>query len=339
MNPVLRFWNNYFKTNRELESDSWLRDRLNRHVVGTLLNTFPRAATKMFSFSNGELARRVCVTKEGGSYRVLRAMYRIDDPHGRGDLLNRLLLQSPAAKAARNRRTIADRLLEECLKQQPEDEPVLVLALGGGDGHIEAGSISRSPRQDIYYCSVDKDDKSIEDNRQVMERHGLAGRGFVFTGDVTEKTDLQAVVQAAKGRFGVNFNGFRIAACHGIAEYMDVDQPGNDTLARMLGAVHDCMLPEGNLIISHTDFHDRVRFMERGLLWRMRMRGLPELAEQIKKAGWQIIVCEHEPMGLITMCSAVKSDRAHRRIDSPSRLRHPKTKQPVEAEAKSLVIA
>lgn len=336
MNRVLHFWKEDCRIDRPLESDSWLRDQLNRHVVGALLNAFPRAATRLFSLSSGELAQRVCVAKEGGSYRVLRAMYRIDDPQGRGDLLNRLLLQSPAAKAARNRRSIAECLLEDCLKRQPDDAPVLVLALGGGDGHIEAGPISRSPRKDVFYCSVDKDDKSIEENRQVMERHGLAGRGFVFIGDVAEKTDLQAVLEAARQRFGVNFHGFHAAVCHGIAEYMDVDSPGNEILARMLAAVYDCGLPEGNLIISHTDYHDRVRFMERGLRWRMRLRGLRELAEQIEQAGWQLIVCEHEPMGLITMCSAVKSDRVQRRIDSPSRRLYPPAKQRVEAEARAI---
>ena len=320
MNPLLRFWNEQCQTNGRLESDSWLRDQLNRRLIGTLLNTFPRAATRLFAASNGELARRVCVSKEGGSYRVLRAMYKVDPPHDRGDVLNRLLLQSPAAKAARNRRMIAERLLDAAIASQPTDSPVLVLALGGGDGHIEAGPIARSPRQDIYYCSVDKDTKSIEENRQVMERHGLAGHGVVFTGDVTEKTDLQAVLESARRHFNARFDGVGVAVCHGIAEYMDVDLPGNDTLARMLGAACDCVKPEGRLIISHTDFHDRVRFMERGLCWRMRLRGMEELAEQIEKAGWQLIICEHEPMGLITMCAAVKSERPHVRVDGPSHM-------------------
>ncbi len=338
MNPVLEFWDKRYSVGRPLEVDSWLSRAVNRHVVGTLLNTFPRAATRIFAMSRGELAQRLCVDKEGGSYRVLRAMYEFNDPGRRGDVLNRMLMQSPAVKAARNRRSIAERMLDACLKNQPADLPILVLALGGGDGSIEASALARSPRRDVYYCSVDKDEKAIEENRQVMQRHGLAERGFVFTGDVAEKNDLQAVLDAARRRFDVPFDGVGIAVCHGIAEYMDLGLRGNDTLARMLTAVLACTRPEGNLVISHTDFHDRVRFVERGLRWEMRLRGMEELAAEIEKAGWQISVCEHEPMKLITMCLAVKSDRPYMRTDSPSQVRHPRVKQWVRANAHAAAV-
>ncbi|NLF07947.1 MAG: hypothetical protein GX594_08210 [Pirellulaceae bacterium] len=339
MNAVFEFWNEQYSVSRPLEVDSWLSRVLNRHVVAALLNTFPFAATRVFSMSRGELAQRLCVGREGGSYRVLRAMYEFNDPGRRGDIINRVFMQSPAVKAARNRRSIAERILEVCLKNQPADLPILVLALGGGDGHIEAGPIARSPRQDVYYCSVDKDDKSIEDHGQVMEQHGLAERSFVFSGDVTEKTDLHAVLEAARERFRVNFDGVRIAACHGIAEYMDIDQPENETLAKMLEAVHDCVSPEGNLIISHTDFHDRVQYMERGLQWKMRLRSMEELEAEIEKAGWQIALCDHEPMRLITMCLAVKSERQHRRIDSPSYIRRPHATRLIRAGSPSVAAA
>jgi hypothetical protein len=115
MNRLRQFWTEQYGVRRPLEADSRLVGLLNRRVVGKLLNACPRAATRMFALSRGELARRLCVDKEGGSYRVFHAMYRYDDPHGRGDLLNRLLMQSPAAKAARNRRSIAERMLEVCL--------------------------------------------------------------------------------------------------------------------------------------------------------------------------------------------------------------------------------
>ncbi len=127
-NHLLGFWNANYRFDRPLEGESRLSGVLNRQVVGRLLNTFPRAATRLFAFSRGELARRLCVRKEGGSYRVLRAMYEFNDPGRRGDLLNRLLMQSPAAKAARNRRSIAEGMLEMCLESQPAQVPLLVLA-------------------------------------------------------------------------------------------------------------------------------------------------------------------------------------------------------------------
>ncbi len=336
MKPLLHFWNKQYRIDPPLEDDTWFRDLLNRRVVGKLLNTFPRAATRLFARSRGELAQRLCVDMEGGSYRVLRAMYDFNDPDRRGDLLNRILMQSPAAKAARNRRALAEQMLGACLGEQPADAPLLVLALGGGDGNIEAGAISRSSRENVYYCSVDKDEKAVEENRRVMQRYGLAGRGFVFTGDVAEKHDLQAVLEGARRRFDVPFDGVGIAVCHGIAEYMDLGLPGNDTLSRMLKAVLACMREEGNLIISQTDFHDRVKFVERGLQWKMRLRDRKELEAELEKAGWQIALCDHEPMRLITMCVAVKSNRPYRRIDSPSYVRRPHAERPARGSSRAV---
>ena len=354
MNSLVEFWNEQCAVKRPLEGDSWLRRLLNRHVVGTLLNAFPRAATGMFSLSRGELARRVCVDKEGGSYRVFQAMYAYDDPRARGDLLNRLLMESPAAKAARNRRTIAQGMLEACLRDCPNSRvsengtvplgtkanagPTLVMAVGGGDGSLEAEVISRAANPNVYYCSVDKDETAVEANRRVMAQNGLAGKGFVFTGDVAKTNDFGAVVEAARRRFDVSFDGIGIAVCHGIAEYLDLGRRGNDAFARLLQGIRAAMRPEGSLVISHTDYHDRVKFVERGLQWQMRLRSLEELETEIQKAGWQIVVCEHEPMKLITLCLAVQSNRPRVRIDGPSQLRHSRTSQPARATISAGVV-
>ena len=56
----------------------------------------------------------------------------------------------------------------------------------------------------------------------------------------------------------------------------------------------------------------------------MRLRDMKELAAEVEKAGWQIALCEHEPMKLITMCLGVKSDRPYLRMDVPNYMRHPR---------------
>ncbi len=325
MKSLLQFWNNQFRFDRPLESDSWVRDKLNRHLVGTLLNTFPHAATRLFARSRGELARRVCVDFEGGSYRVFHAMYEYEKPHARGDLLNQLLMESPAAKAARNRRKIAQAMLARCLLAAPADKPQLVLAIGGGDGTLEVEAIARCGRPNVFYCVVDKDEKAVADNPTVMQRHGLEGKGMVFIGDASEKRDLQAVVKEATSKFATPFEGVSVAVCHGITEYLDMGVPGNEILHRLLRAIHDCAHPGGSLIISQTDYHDRVRFVERGLRWTMRLRSMEELEAEIERAGWQISLCDHEPMQLISLALAMKSSESLRRVDSPSRLRRPRT--------------
>lgn len=321
MNAVLQFWHRQIGIGGSLESDSPVSRAINRYVIAGVMNTFPKTATRLLSLGRGELARLLFVEKEGGSYRSLRAMYEYEDPQKRGDLINRLLMESPAVKAARNRRKIAQQMLKRCLEAQPSDSPVLVMAVGGGDGRLEAEVLAQIARQDVYYCGVDKDERAVEEIQKCLAEHGLAGKGFVYLGDAAEKSDLSTAVDSAERRFGVRFDGASVAVCHGITEYLDMGSDSNETFAGLLTAIHGCMRPEGNLIISQTDYHDRVKWLERGLSWYMRLRSLEEVAAEVEKAGWQISVCEHEPMRLITMCLAVKSEAKHRRIDSPSQLR------------------
>ncbi len=323
MKTLLQFWNEQYGVPRPLEADSWERRLLNRYVVAALMNTFPVTATRVFARSRGELANLLFNRREGGSFRVLRTMYQYEDPDCRGDWLNRLLMQSPAVKAARNRRAIAQRMLEVCLAAQPADSPALVLAIGGGDGSLEAEVIGRAKHRQVYYCGVDKDERAVAENRQVLKRHGLDGRGFVFPGNAAEKSDLEAVLHRARQQFRIPFEGVSIAVCHGIAEYLDIGSPKNQTLSELLAAIFACTQVDGRLIISQTDRHDRVAFLERGLAWYMRLRSLDELASEVERAGWQIAVCEHEPMRLITMCLAAKPDAKHRRVDGNGQAKKP----------------
>ena len=204
-----------------------------------------------------------------------------------------------------------------------------MLAIGGGDGRLEAEVLARCPRQDIYYCGVDKDPRAAEEIENTLAQHGLSGRGFVFLGNVAEESDLVAVLQSAEKRFGVPLDGAEVAVCHGITEYLDIGSRANETLSRLLRAIYGCVCPGGSLIISQTDYHDRVRWLERGLSWYMRLRDIDELAAEVEKAGWQISICQHEPMRLITMCLAVKSEARPLRIDGPSQRRRAHTERNV----------
>jgi SAM-dependent methyltransferase len=206
-----------------------------------------------------------------------------------------------------------------------------VLAIGGGDGNLEAEVLARLTKRNVYYCAVDKDERAVIENQKVFKRHGLDGRGFVSVGTIAGSRDLESVVEAAGQRFGADFGGIGVTVCHGIAEYFDIGSKTNDALGTLLTSIRACTRPEGNLLFSQTDYHDRVKYLERGLSWYMRLRGIDEVATEIEKAGWQISICEHEPMRLITMCMAVKSDVKHLRIDGPSQLRRFRAKRPVSA--------
>ena len=120
MSPSVKFWQEQYAGGDGLETDSWLRHLLNRYVVTALMNNFPNTAARIFTASKGELARLIFIEREGGSFRTLRAMYKYHDAHGRGDLINRLLMESPAVKAARNRRAIAQDMLQNRLETLPQ---------------------------------------------------------------------------------------------------------------------------------------------------------------------------------------------------------------------------
>ncbi len=302
---------------------------LNRFVVSALMNAFPNTATKIFSLSKGKLARLLFAEREGGSFLVLRAMYEHEGSGDRGDLINRLLMQSPAIKAARNRRIIAQRMLFLALQSLPPDAPSLILAIGGGDGSLEAEVLARADNPNGYLCIVDKDERAIRENAKILKIFGLSGKGVVFVGSAGGKGDLETLIEKAGRHFGVRFDGLGITVCQGITEYLDIGSQGNEAFAGLLSALYGCTRKEGVLLLSQTDYHDRVTYLERGLSWRMRLRGQDEIAVEIEKAGWKISVCEPEPMKLITMCSAVKTDRANIRIDSPSQIGPPRRKRPM----------
>ncbi len=334
MKPLARLWNEDYGVQPPLETDSWARRLLNTHIVARLMNRYPRAATKFLSLSRGELARRLFAQREGGSYRVLRAMYRFEEPHGRGDPINRLIMQSPAIKAARNRRKIAQWMLAACLDAMPPGPPRLVMTIGGGDGRLEAEVIAQARAKNIYYCGVDMDAKAAHENREVLHEHGLQDRGFTHTGSVARQRDVEELLGRAAGRFGVEFDGLSVTLCQGLIEYLDMHRKSNATLLEMLRAIHAHTSQDGSLLISQTGVHDRVAYLENGLDWYMRLRESDEVAQVLADAGWQLSICEQEPMRQITMCLATKSGVKNWRLHSECPLHRPRITRGVSAAAK-----
>jgi len=323
MTTLTKTWNEGYEVAASLEADALPRRLVNTHVIARILNTFPRAAARFFARSRGELARLLFVEGEGGSNRVLRECYRALEPEHRGDWINRLLAQTPAIKAARNRRKIAQWMLGACLDALPPEKPKLVMAIGGGDGSLEAEVIAQFAERNVYYCGVDKDERVGPENERVLQETGLVGRGFTHPGTIARQSDVEEVLDEANRRFGVEFDGLSVTVCQGIAEYLDIGSETNETLGGMLAAVHACTRTEGGLVISQTDFHDRIPFLENGLSLYMRLRDTDEIARVIEEAGWRLAVCEHEPMRLITMCLAAKTDVRHWRLSEENFLKRP----------------
>ncbi|MBN2578308.1 MAG: class I SAM-dependent methyltransferase family protein [Pirellulales bacterium] len=331
MNRLVRLWKEQYGVSSPLEADSWARSLWNRWVVARLMGAFPNATKSILSRSRGELARLLVSEGEGGSFRALRAMYEYQDLQRRGDFINRLIMQSPGIKAIRNRRTIAQWMLEVCLNVQPPDSPALVLAVGGGDGSLELEVIARAAKRDVYYCGVDKDERATAEHQRVLQTFGLQGRGFLISGAAAEDCDLAAVVETARRRFDVPFDGAAVTVCHGLTEYLDVGRHTNEALARFLAELHRSTGSEGTLLISQSNHRNQTKFLERGLSWHVRLRSEEEMGAEMVRAGWQISVCQQEPMRLITMYLAVKSDGQRLRIDRREQLRRHRVPAPTLA--------
>ena len=71
MKSLLQFWSDECSVSQPLETDSRVRQLVNKHVVAAFMNTFPKLATRVFARSTGELARLLFTEGEGGSFRVL----------------------------------------------------------------------------------------------------------------------------------------------------------------------------------------------------------------------------------------------------------------------------
>ena len=195
-------------------------------------------------------------------------------------------------------------MLHRALESLPDGRPRLVLAIGGGDGSLEAEVIARHRNRDVFYCGVDRDSRAVAENQRVLRIHGLEKRGTTVVGSVAGNGDVAALLERAAAQFHVRFEGVSICVCQGIVEYFDLHSQTNQSLLRMLRAVLASAAPGGQLLISQTGYHDRVRYLERGLQWHMRLREPEELSSVVRDAGWSVSICQREPMGLITMCLA-----------------------------------
>ena len=268
MTPATTFWNEQYGIGRPLETDTRLRRLLNRCVVAAMMNTFPKTAIRFFSISKGELARLILWSARG-LLSQRSAMYRYDDAHGRGDLLNRLLMESPAVKArgiAGASRTHAAAPVGSAARTEAGP--------GSGGGRRRrrprGGGPCRLARSQLVLLRIGPG-SAQSPKTKMLHRRGLAERGFTIVGSVAENGDVEAALDCRGRRFGVRFDGVGVAICQGVAEYLDIGSNSNLAFSRLLRALHACTLDEGSPIISHTDYHDRVPFLERGLGWHMRL--------------------------------------------------------------------
>lgn len=307
MESLQHFWRSTLgRSDLRLEADSLLGRFTNRFLLAPLLNAFPSLASRLFSSSHGELARLLFKEREGGSFLVLDTMYEYEGGKERREFLHNVMMHSPAIRAARNRRRIAQVLLATHLQLAADDRPMLVLAVGSGSGRLEAEVLGEVRNRNVYYCGLDIDPRAVAATEATLRQHHLTANGIALAGTINGHDDVANLLEQIERRLGLQFPGIDITMCHGVAEYLDLCSTANAQLSQLVRVLHTHTRQDGALVISQTHRHDRVHFLESALGWHMRLRDADEFRAVIESAGWNVQVCEKEPMGLISMCLAAK---------------------------------
>ncbi len=287
--------------NLRLESENFLKSFLNRHLIGRLMNSFPNLANSLLSRSEGEIARLLYKDREKGTFRVLNEMYDYEKSKTT-DVLEKLIMESPAVKAARNRKKIAQYLLKLTLENSKRSK--FIFSVGGGNGRLELEVLKDYPVN--YYCCLDTDERAILEGEALAKKFRVSDQTIFLKGSIRNKDDLNSVTRMATERFLKHFPYLDIVLCQGVFEYFDMKRCSNRQLNNVLTAIYEKTSSNGILLASQTDYHDRVKYLEKGLDWYMRLRSREEVKNEMERVGWCVEYCEKEPMNLITLSLSSK---------------------------------
>ncbi len=289
-------------------------EQIKNRIVAALLNYGYPLLNPLLARSKGELAQLWFRTPgyEKSSWRTFEAFYHFEEKKEHGDLGNKLLMASPGVRASRNRKKIALRLLENQLKEY-SGSPVLVNNIGGGSGSRELRVIKNAGRRDIFYCSTDTDSAAADYGDKEAKQISMSMRSFFASKklDFSSPSEVQSFFGEMNQHYFSSkpqFHAFDISLLLGVTEYCDLHTRANTELDQLLQGLHQHTSPRGRMIMGQTDHHDRVRYVEKGLGWKMRLRSQDEIADHIERSGWNILYCEKEPMNVITMILAEKKD-------------------------------
>jgi len=274
---------------------------LNEFVIGPMMGNFPNITNKILSRSRGELSRLFFEERctGHGSFKIFEEFYRYDPNSNPGDFLNKLMMESPAIKAARNRRKIAQRQLEDELENR--SGKTLVVSFGGGNGALELEVIKRIGKE-VYYCSIDNDDYSIEDGNRIAREMGLETTTLYLNehADTLSPEYFHHLEFKLMEHFGIT-QGIDIATCHGFTEYLDRGKNTDKEFIGLIKNLYDVAERGSTLFLSQTSKHSREKYLVKGLDWVMRLRTLKEVKTLLENSPWILKYIEKEPMGIISM--------------------------------------
>ena len=259
----------------EFERQGRIRGLLKAAVVNPLANYLPASMLRgLLRLAKSELA--AANWKDPGGWRSMVISYE-----GKcRQIADKVLIGGGTmAKALRNRKKLAARLLARLIDESG-DQPVHVLCLGAGPGHVISDALCQT-RADATATLVDISSDAFEYGRELARRKGVAERVRFVEGDVREVGRMLAKKPD-------------VVKMLGICEYLTDDQ-----IVDIASAVAGVM-PDGAPIVFNSlcKAHGNDRFFRRVFGLHMNHRSAGQLQELMARAGFGDFVSLAEPLGV-----------------------------------------
>ena len=262
-----------------------LRRALKAAVIHPLANYFPATMQKAFlRYLKSELA--AANWADPGGWKSMVICYQ----NRRRRLVDKLLCTlGTIPMALRNRRKLGGRVLARLIAAA-DHEPVEILCLGAGPGHVVHDALCECDRL-AQATLVDLSDGAFDHGRELAAEHGTHERVRFVQGDVR---DVAGMLDRPPD----------IVQMLGICEYLD-DEHIRD-IARAVAGV----MPRSSAIVfnSISDSHGTDRFFRRVFGLHMNHRSPEQLAELLRPAGFSGFVALPEPLGVYHVIIGRKSN-------------------------------
>ena len=259
----------------EFERPGPIRRALRAAIGNPVANYFPAAVQRFFfKIMRSELA--AANWTDPGGWRSMVISYQ-GWPRRLADKL--LVVLGTMPTALRNRRKLAARILAHLIDAS-DREPVEVLCLGAGPGHIITDAL-RQARRRARATLVDLSSDAHDYGRALAAESGTADRVRFIHGDVR---DVAKMLDRPPD----------IVKMLGICEYLS-----DDHLADILRCMADAM-PRGASIVfnSLSEAHGTDRFFRRVFGLHMVHRSPDHLQELMSAAGFSDFTSIAEPLGV-----------------------------------------
>ena len=280
--------------------ESWVGDvefervgLVKRAIKTVLINPFANYAPagmlkSLLRFGKSELA--AANWADPGGWRSMVISY-----HGRPrQIADKILVGGGSmAIALRNRRRLASRILAALIEHAPS-EPVEVLCLGAGPGHIIMDALCQV-RRAAHATLVDLSGDAFEYGRQLARELGLEQKVRFVQGDVR---DIRTMLDRPP----------HVVKMLGICEYLD-----DEHIVGIARAVAEVMDERGSIVFNDlSDRHGTDRFFRRVFGLHMKHRTARQLCDLFGQAGFDEFDQTAEPLGVYRVIVAHRESRANR---------------------------